>query len=104
MIPSMSTEINTFIAGFVEQVQDGSPGELAQDPHEAQEADGRRQQMRTNDVAGDEMLLTVRDLVETVGVDQATAVIQNFKSGQVTALANGRDEARRMLKTRSVIR
>ena len=54
--------------------------------------DGGGQQVRADDVAGDEVPGPVRHLVELVGVDQARAVVEVLETGQVTALADGRDD------------
>ncbi len=55
--------------------------------------DGGGEQMRTDDVAGDEVTLAAGHLVVLVEVDEALAVVERFQTlGHVAALTDGGDD------------
>ena len=55
-------------------------------------ADGGSQQMRVDDVAGDEMSRTIRMLEKLVRVHQVTLVTEFLDAGEIAALADRRDD------------
>ena len=54
--------------------------------------DGGGQQMRTDDVASDEVPGPVGDLMELVGIDEAAAIVHDLKTGKIPTLADGGDD------------
>ena len=54
-------------------------------------SDCRREQMRTDDVAGNEVAWTSGNLKKLIGFDQGSLIAQFFNTGQVATLTNRRD-------------